>query len=454
MLTLRGHLKRKTISEEETISDSKTSITLKDLATGSNLSLPPAAFQGRSVLIATRGQMPTALALLVLDGVAKRIVFAPPDLAGGALQTVMREAETDLIITDTAQSTNFGNACIASATLRTVLDWPEDTIETEWVLATSGTTGVPKLVVHSLDGLAGAIPQVPAARGTVWSTFYDIRRYGGLQVFLRAVLGASSLVLSDPDESVGAFLDRAALAGTTHILGTPSHWRSALMSPALASLDPNYVRLSGEIADQAILDRLRAVFPKAMIAHAYASTEAGVGFSVEDGQAGFPAESLGARPGIELIVRDGTLHLRSVRTGRRYLGHGTAPLIGADGFVDTGDRVELRGDRYYFLGRSSGLINVGGAKVQPEEVEAVLNRHPRVSFAQVRGRPSPILGSLVIADLVPSDPLSADWDRAALIVDILAFCRKELAAYKVPTRITFVDALPLTASGKLVRDTL
>src|SRR2546429_775016 len=75
----------------------------------------------------------------------------------------------------------------------------------------------------------------------------------------------------------------------THISGTPSHWRRALMSGAAARISPRYVRLSGEIADQGILDSLRSAFPNATVAHAFASTEAGVGFEGRDGPAGFPA---------------------------------------------------------------------------------------------------------------------------------------------------------------------
>ena len=69
--------------------------------------------------------------------------------------------------------------------------------ETEWVLLTSGTTGVPKLVVHTLASLAGAIGCEPRNGRLIWSTFYDIRRYGGLQILLRAILTGSSLLLSN-----------------------------------------------------------------------------------------------------------------------------------------------------------------------------------------------------------------------------------------------------------------
>ncbi len=106
---------------------------------------------------------------------------------------------------------------------------------------------------------------------------------------LRAVVGGSSLALSSAGEPMADHLDRLGRHGVTHLLGTPTHWRRALMSPAIRKISPRYVRLSGEIADQAILDNLRNAFPHAVVSHAYASTEAGVAFEVRDGLAGFPA---------------------------------------------------------------------------------------------------------------------------------------------------------------------
>jgi long-subunit acyl-CoA synthetase (AMP-forming) len=122
-------------------------------------------------------------------------------------------------------------------------------------------------------------------------------------------------------------------------------WRRALMAPAIRCITPRYMRLSGEIADQAILDSLRAAFPDAAIGHAYASTEAGVAFDVNDGLAGFPAAYVGgARDGVEMKISDGTLRIRSRGTASGYVG-GQQELADSDGFVDTGDVVERRGDR-------------------------------------------------------------------------------------------------------------
>ncbi|HEY4076169.1 MAG TPA: fatty acid--CoA ligase family protein [Rhizomicrobium sp.] len=398
---------------------------------------------GANVLLRTSNQVFAALALVELDGVAARIVIAPPDVKPEHLPAVIEHAAIDTIAGD--------DPALAVAGTRFVqIDLPRPAAvaapsrRTEWILFTSGTTGVPKMVAHTLDGLTGAI-QPGAATDIVWGTFYDIRRYGGLQILLRALLGHASLVLSDAGEDVAAFLTRLGANGVTHLTGTPSHWRRALMSPANAHINPRYVRLSGEIADQAVLDGLKARFHDAAVGHAYASTEAGVGFEVTDGLEGFSASFVGRPGAVEMKVTDGTLHIRSSRTASGYV-HGAALLN--DGWVDTGDMVELRGDRYFFAGRIGGIINVGGLKINPEEVEAVINRHPGVRMSRVSGRRNPITGAIVVADVVLADAAN---DDATFKDAILAACREKLPAFKVPAMLRFVPSLDLTAGGKLSR---
>jgi acyl-coenzyme A synthetase/AMP-(fatty) acid ligase len=324
---------------------------------------------------------------------------------------------------------------------------------TEWLMLTSGTSGVPKIVGHTLEGLTGAIVADGQARGTppVWATFYDIRRYGGLQIFLRAVIGGGSMVLTEPGEALADHVARLNARGVTHISGTPSHWRKLLMSGAASGFSPRYVRLSGEIADQAVLDGLRRAFPDASIGHAYASTEAGVGFAVNDGLEGFPASLIGRTgEGVEMKVEDGSLRIRSTRTAHAYVGRDAAALTDGDGFVDTGDMVELRGDRYHFVGRRGGIINIGGLKVHPEEIEAVINRHEEVRMSRARSRKSPITGSIVVADVILAD--GCDTSRGDEIrKKILADCRAQLPSHKVPAMIKFVDTLDITTAGKLAR---
>ena len=222
------------------------------------------------------------------------------------------------------------------------------------------------------------------------------------------------------------------------------------MSAAAHLIAPQYVRLSGEIADQAILSRLQSVFASARIAHAFASTEAGLAFEVNDGLAGFPASFIGRCGDVEMKVDDGSLRIRSPRTAVRYSGNQT--LKDAHGFVDTGDMLELRGDRYYFVGRRDGVINVGGLKVHPEEIEAVINRHPRVRMSLVRTRKNSITGALVVADVVlGKGPDGGNEQTADLQQEILQLCRSMLPRHKVPATINIVPALTVDATGKLAR---
>ena len=437
--------------------DARTSARLGDLAHGSALAGKGEELRGGSALVATADQLTAALALLELDGVARRLVLCPSDFPPQHYRFVIDAAELDAVVFDSGSAGTVGHAlpraveCHSAITaIRSDRSVSE---QTEWVLLTSGTTGVPKLTVHTLQTLAGAIgPGAAPAQPTVWSTFYDIRRYGGLQIFLRAVLGSASLVLSNAAEALSVYLTRAGRRGVTHISGTPTHWRRELMSPAAHNIAPQYIRLSGEIADQVLLDHLRSFYPQARIAHAFASTEAGVAFEVNDGLAGFPAELIEKVDGVDMKIREGSLRIRSNRNAVRYLGREDNSLMDADGFVDTGDILELHNGRYYFAGRRDGMINVGGLKVHPEEVEAVINRHPQVRMSLVRTRKSPITGSVVIADVVLEQALEPVNGRSdELKQDLLRFCRTELAAHKMPASINFVPALAVDASGKLAR---
>jgi acyl-coenzyme A synthetase/AMP-(fatty) acid ligase len=430
---------------------------LSDLADGSALYGHADHLRGRSVVIATKNQLPAALALIELDGVARRVILYPPDMEIGYLPFVIESAAVDAVVSD-GTTVELGNPKVerfvpCTGTITPGSGDRSAQYQTEWILLTSGTTGSPKLVVHTLKSLAGALlRQTSPTEGIVWSTFYDIRRYGGLQIFLRALLTGTSLVLSSAEESTADFLARAGSHGVTHISGTPSHWRRALMSPAANRIAPEYVRLSGEIADQGVLNRLQSTYPQARVAHAFATTEAGLAFEVNDGIAGFPASAIESTADIDMKVEDQSLRIRSSRTASCYLGRPASDLKDADGFVDTGDLIELRDGRYYFVGRRDGVINVGGLKVYPEEVEAVINRHPAVHMSLVQTKKNPITGALVVASVVlktASQP--SNNDDGTLRNDILLLCRDALSSHKVPAAINFVSTLTVAESGKLAR---
>ena len=428
-----------------------------DLVRGSILNGRGEELRGRSVVIMTAGQLTTALAMFELDGIARRIVIYPYELTLDYLSFVIGATNAAAIVSDRSALPG------GSASVRHYTPGPHTIIprnydrntqqQTEWITFTSGTMGPPKLVVHSLSSLTGAIRcNEILPKRVVWGTLYDIRRFGGLQVFLRAILSGSSLVLSSPTESIGSYLTRAGSFGVTHISGTPSQWRRVLMSGSAHLIAPEYVRLSGEIADQAILNHLRSTYPQARIVHAFGSSEAGTVFEVKDGAAGFPASVIGRGANVEMKVQSQTLRVRSPWTASRYLGEDAPVLKDGDGFVDTGDLLDLRDGRYYFIGRRDGRINIGGLKVHPEEVEAVINLHPAVHMSRVRAKKSPITGSIVIADVVLiSQPAAESHVVQALQSDLLQFCRKSLPSHKVPVLFRFVSTLAIAESGKMSR---
>ena len=118
-----------------------------------------------------------------------------------------------------------------------------------------------------------------------------------------------------------------------------------------------------------------------------------------------------------------------------------------EGWFRTGDLARVDADGDYFLqGRASSVINVAGLKCFPEEIETVLAQVPGVKLVRVSGRPHPKVGAVPLAEIVPEEAAAPPK-----IAALLSHCRTQLARYKVPVEIRFVESLPLTASGKIKR---
>ena len=175
----------------------------------------------------------------------------------------------------------------------------------------------------------------------------------------------------------------------------------------------------------------------------------GVGFSVTDGHEGFPKSFLDDDlPNIKIkIDSKGLLWIAPGKQDQYYVSK--TDMYDKEGYINTGDLVELRDDRVYFLGRDSGAINVGGNKVQPEEVESKLLGSGLISAAYVYAMKNPLMGSLVCADVVLIDN---SFDKKEAKTEILKYCRENLEGFKVPAILKFINELKTTQSGKLKRE--
>ncbi len=385
--------------------------------------------KNKNVVIYGESRSNCAILNLLLDGVANSILFLPNDITE-ALYVQYTEASC----VHYRVTIDRGVLIIHDLNIE-LMDFILHR-ETAWIIPTSGTTNVPKLISHNLKSLTRTTKtNTQIGQRYRWGLVYDIYRFAGLQVYLQALLGGASLVIVENTTCMKDIVSIFIESNCNALSATPSFWRKMAMVPDFSSLPLELITLGGEIADTAILSFLSRSFSNAKIAHIYASTEAGVGFSVVDGKAGFPVSYLD----------DNILGLSIDKHNHLYILN----ELGTN--VDTEDIVEVRDDRVYFLGRDSGSINVGGNKVLPEEVENKLLELNYIKLAKVYPKKNNFLGNLVCADIVINESELGELDFVHAKEEIFAFCRRELVTFKVPVKINFVDSIEMTLSGKVKR---
>lgn len=376
-------------------------------------------------------------ALIALDGYAEQILLLPPSLDAATVDSLNSLAHTTHTLSPGEKRCRQISSVDAAHS---------EHLPTNWVLATSGTTGTPKLIEHQLATLTRTV-RADTERGAqfVWGLLYDPNRFAGLQVVLQALLSGSALVIPDSIQ-FDAQLD-AVLANPVNALSvTPTLWRKLMMDGRITKLPLRQLTLGGEIADQVILDALKRAFPLARIVHIYASTEAGTGFAVKDGRAGFPAVWLDNTHQTPSLRINADHHLL-IKPTLLPKGAEIVARLDGEGYLDTQDLVRVENERAYFMGRASGAINVGGNKVNPEWVESYLRSLDGVTDARVFAKKSSMMGQLVAAEIV----LAEDVDKKVMRLHITQSCKKNLESWEVPALISFNKELEENAAGKRER---
>jgi len=299
------------------------------------------------------------------------------------------------------------------------------------ILFSSGSSGPPKAALHDLEPLFDKFRTARPAMRTAGFLLFD--HIGGLNT-LWHVLSNGGLFACLPDRS-GEAVARAIEEHALEVLPTsPTFINLLLLSGAIDRYDVSTLRVityGTEPMPETTLRRVREAIPGVELRQTYGLSELGILRAKSES-----SDSLWVKiggEGYETRIVDGILHIKARSAMLGYLN--AAAPFDADGWFNTGDLVEVRGDYFRILGRVSDVINVGGQKVHPSEVESVILELPEVAQAAVSGESNPLLGHIVVARVMPTAPV----DPAELRTRVRAHCRGRLAAYKVPAKVIVVE---------------
>jgi HIP---CoA ligase len=337
------------------------------------------------------------------------------------------------------------------------------------ILFTSGTTGVPKGVVmthgRTLIVATDWVAMTGLHAGDVYLQVNPYFHMFGLKAGILASVAAGATMLPEPVFDVDRVLAGVATKRVTVLPGPPTLYQSILDHRRHAQHDLSSLRVavtgSADIPVE-LIRRVRDELPFSSIVTGYGLTEAGTACATsEDDDAEAVATTVGRpRPGFELRLvgddgndvetgRSGEVLLRGGSIMAGYLDdpEGTEKVLSADGWLRTGDLGELDdAGRLRIVGRVKDMFIVGGFNAYPAEIENALLRHPAVQQAAVIGIPDQRLGEVGMAFVVASGDTSGE--------DIIEWSRNEMANYKVPRVVEVVEALPLNATGKVLKEVL
>jgi acyl-coenzyme A synthetase/AMP-(fatty) acid ligase len=306
----------------------------------------------------------------------------------------------------------------------------------EITLFTSGTTGQPKKVVHTIQTLTRSTRISDKYLCSIWAFAYNPTHMAGLQVFFQAFANKNKLIniFNTSRKEVYELIDKYHM---THISATPTFYR--LLLPVEKSYpEVSRVTLGGEKSDDKLYESIRKIFPNAQINNIYASTEAGSLFAAKGNLFQIPLELR-----TKIKVEDNELLIHSSLLGKFNNG-----ICNENYYYHSGDLIEWVDEEnglFRFKSRKNELINIGGYKVNPDEIENLILQIEGVQQVIVYGRPNSVLGNILCAEV------KIDSGYSLSELDIRFWLANKLQDFKIPRKIKFVDNFLLTRTGKLKR---
>ncbi len=311
------------------------------------------------------------------------------------------------------------------------------------VFFSSGSTGKPKGILHDLERVASKF--IKARSPVVAIPFLMFDHFGGFNTIL-AITSSLGTVVSVAERSVARICGAIQQYRVSLLPTTPSFLNLLMAARAHEAYDLSSLRritYGTEVMPQATLDRLARALPDVVLQQTYGLSEVGVlaSKSRDDG-------SLWMRiggEGFQTKVVDGILWIKSEYSMVGYLN---APSnFDAEGWFNTQDKVEVDGEYFRILGRVTDLINVGGQKVYPAEIEEVIMTVPNIVDVAVFAESNALLGQIIVARVALAEPEPVDSVKSRIRVA----CKASLAAYKVPAKVVIATDAIYTARYKKSR---
>lgn len=317
------------------------------------------------------------------------------------------------------------------------------------VLFSSGSTGRPKAMVHGVDRLLNAFAKKSSRKRSILILLlFD--HIGGLNTLFNA-LASGSLVVVPVSRDVDAVSGAIQNHRVNLLPASPTFLNLLLIHHAPEKFDLSslrFVTYGTEPMPESLLLRLKEALPHASFIQTFGTSETGISQTLS-------RSSKSTRikindPNTEFKVVNGELWLRSKTQILGYLNHDMSRFT-EDGWFKTGDMVEQFPDGFLkIMGRRKDVINVGGEKVSPLEVESVLMELAEVSDCHVYSEPNAITGQIVAARIILRADLGNDLKYFRR--KIKQYCRERLSPYKVPARITFDQKVNFTKRYKKSRE--
>jgi len=299
------------------------------------------------------------------------------------------------------------------------------------ILFSSGSTGQSKAAVHDVVSILGKFKVRRHARRAVTFLLYD--HIGGFNTMLYQLSNAGCIVTvqnRDPDTVL-----RAVERHKVELLPTsPTFINLILLSEAYSRYDLSSLKIvtyGTEPMPESTLRRFHQLLPHVQLQQTYGLSEIGILRSKSRS-----SDSLWVKlggEGFQTRVVDGILQIKAESAMLGYL-NAPSPFTD-DGWFNTGDNVEVDGEYFRILGRQSEIINVGGQKVYPAQVESVVQEMPEVEEVSVHGERNAITGEIVCATV----RLRKSRDERQFHRELRQFCQHRLQRFQIPVRIKLVE---------------